>query len=162
MMCTSKMAANVPTLLFVLCLAPFATASPATPDEIGALIANSDFTAAESKARELLADVEATHGPDSLDAAHVLDLLVEALWRGGHASGPDTLDLARRAVAIKEEERGPWDAEVAVSLRNLGTVLEYSGDPESAQRVYERAINIVLKTRKTDSVQLAIAYIDLA
>jgi hypothetical protein len=38
---------------------------------------------AEALARKLLAKVELTLGADSLKAAEVLDVLVEALYRGG-------------------------------------------------------------------------------
>jgi hypothetical protein len=52
--------------------------------EIAELIGKADFAAAESRAREVLAEVEANNGSDSVAAAEVLDLLVEALWRSGY------------------------------------------------------------------------------
>jgi hypothetical protein len=52
-------------------------------EEIKALIKDVQYAEAETQARELLAKVEAEHGAESLEAAHVLDQLVESLWRGG-------------------------------------------------------------------------------
>src|SRR5580765_3670529 len=51
------------------------------------------------QARQLLATVVAQSGPDSLEAARVSDLLVEALLQNGEAADPSTLDVAQRAVA---------------------------------------------------------------
>src|SRR5262245_63454978 len=51
-------------------------------------------------ARQLLGAVEAAHGPFSLEAAAVLDLLVECGWRSGAATAPETQALAERSLRL--------------------------------------------------------------
>lgn len=49
-------------------------------DKVKALLKEGNFADAESLAREILIEVEAKHGADSLQAAQVLDVLVESIF----------------------------------------------------------------------------------
>lgn len=89
-------------LLATLCLALVASTPPSEADEIRGLIKASRFAEAEDRARALCTENETTHGPRSLETARALDLLVEAMWRGGRGHLPEARELAERAVDIKE------------------------------------------------------------
>ena len=52
-------------------------------DEIRELLKDGRYPEAEDRARALLEEVEGTSGRDSIEAAEVVDALVEALVRGG-------------------------------------------------------------------------------
>ncbi len=119
--------------------------TPAVTDPLGPIrvqIKAGHYPEAESAARALLATVEAEKGPDSPEAAAVLDLLVESRWRAGRTREPEVLDFARRAVAIKEKALGPVHLEVAFSLNNLGNVFLRSDDLEGARATFERTLRI--------------------
>lgn len=118
-------------------------ASPAANlDEVQGLLTDGRFTDAEVAARDLLARVEGARGADSIEAAGVLDVLVEALWRGGKTEDPESQRLAERAVAIREQVLGPDHPDIARSLNNLGIVLSDKGDYAGARSAYERALAI--------------------
>ena len=123
--------------LALLCLAALAAAAPSAvaPDSVRSLIRGGQHASAEVEARRLLAETEAAHGRDSIEAARVLDLLVEALRRGGKAGTPgsEARALAERAVAIKEKALGPEDPELAQSLMNLSILGRDAGDLEGAR-----------------------------
>jgi len=107
-----------------------ASASPARLQQADALdpartlLFEARFSGAEKLARARLADTEAASGRDALAVARVLDVLVEALWRGGKIRTPETLAFAERAITIKESQLGPEHPEVAYSLATL----EWSSD----------------------------------
>ncbi len=116
----------------------------AKPQErLQSLLDEGRYAEAETEARQLLAQVEASQGKGSLAAGHVLDLLVEALWRGGKAAEPGSRALAERAVALKERVFGPDDPQVAQSLNNLAVLLHNAGAYREAQPHYERALEIL-------------------
>ena len=109
---------------------------------IKALIENGQYAEAEAQARELLAEVKAEHGLESLEATEVLDQLVESLWRGGKTAEPESQELAERAVAVKEKLFGPENLKVAKSLHNLAVLHYYGGRYAQAEPLHERALSI--------------------
>jgi CHAT domain-containing protein/tetratricopeptide (TPR) repeat protein len=106
------------------------------------LIAQGRYAEAETLARQQLAAAEAAHGPESTEAADALDLLVEALWRGGKEKSPGANDLAQRAVATREKIGGADSVALARSLDNLGTLLRRAGDFARAKAAFERSLAI--------------------
>ena len=111
------------TLLVVWCgVVPSASAGTGI-DDLKALLKADKFAEAETGARALLAETEAQSGADSVEAARVLDVLVESLRRGDHDYDPAWRTMAERAIAIKERVLGPEDPEVATSLNGLGALL---------------------------------------
>ena len=124
-------------------------------DEVRGLIKAGKFADAASGARTLLARVEAESGADSAEAAGVLDLLAESLWRGGRAAEPETRALAERALAIKERALGPDHLELAKSLTNLGIVSKLAGDYAAARPLIERALAIREKALGPDNREVA-------
>jgi len=134
-----------------------AAAGVATQDEIRELNKTGSYAAAEAAARELLAEAETRDGSESFQAAEVLDLLVEALYRAGKAAESESRALAERAVAIKEKARGPDHLEVARSLNQLGNLLLLAGDYFAAKPVYQRALAIREAALEPPHVDLAIS-----
>ncbi len=131
-------------------------------DKVRDLIKDGKYAQAETLARRLLAEIEATAGSDSLKIAEVLDVLVEALYRGGKAKQPGSREFAERAVEIKKNILGPNHPEAAVSLNNLAILLKDMGDYAGARLLYERTLTIREKTLGPDHPEVARALNNLA
>jgi tetratricopeptide (TPR) repeat protein/CHAT domain-containing protein len=113
-----------------------------TIEGVRSLLQAGSYAKAEAEAKELLAAAEREHGSDSLEAAAVLDVLVDALSRGGKAKEPGTVSLARRALSIRENRQGPENLDFAKSLNILAGVLYRMGDYSGAKAAYERSLGI--------------------
>ncbi len=120
--------------------AGLAACSQGPEKPIPELIADGRHAEAEARARQLLDEVEAASGADSIETARAIDLLVEALWRGGKARTPETRELAERALRIKEDSLGPDHVELAVTLDNLGVVLLLNGERAAAETLFRRSL----------------------
>lgn len=134
----------------------------ASIEEIQGLTAQGEYARAEEKARALLLDTERTLGPESLEAAEVLDLLVEALYRGGKAATSDARELAERALRIKENLRGPDDPIVAATLAHYGEVLRQRSELSRAKEILERALRIREASLEPDDPDLSRSRMALA
>jgi CHAT domain-containing protein/Tfp pilus assembly protein PilF len=110
---------------------------------------------AEAAARAVLADAERTPGPESLQAAEVIDVLVEALWRGGKVRASETRALAERAIGIKQAALGDGHSGLAISITNLANVLRLRGEFAAARPLFERALAILEQAPETASLELA-------
>ena len=110
--------------------------------DIGKLLRDARYAEAETAARNLLVETEAADGSESVQVAHVLDLLVEALWRGGKFRSADSRTLADRAAAIKETRLGVDHADFGFSLATVGLILRLRGEYSDARSVLERALAI--------------------
>jgi tetratricopeptide (TPR) repeat protein/CHAT domain-containing protein len=139
-----------------------AASAPRSIEELRRLITQGHYAEAESGARALLSDVEERSGSDSVEAADVIDLLVESMWRGGRSRQPEAKQLAQRALAIREARQGPDQTKTAVSVRNLAIVMEDTGEFKSAGSLYERAISIWIGALGPEDPQVARALTDLA
>jgi len=132
-----------PAILFVAAGPGSAhTQKPDPLEAIRKLLLDARYIEAETGARTLLAEAEATSGRDSAQAAQVVDALVEALWRGGKVRAPETRTLAERSVTIKEKQLGSQHPDVGLSLTTLGIVLRLQGDYPRAKSLFERALAI--------------------
>jgi CHAT domain-containing protein/tetratricopeptide (TPR) repeat protein len=133
--------------------------SPSSPAEtresLRALLKNARYQEAEEGARRMLAHAEADSGPDSLATAEALELLVEAMARGGKFRDPAIRELAERAVAIKERLLGEQSMELGRSLLSLGRLLVMRGDYPSAKAALERALRIGESTLGRDHSEVA-------
>ncbi len=134
-------------ILLALLLLPAFPGSAAVADEqdlapIRSLIDRNRLAEAETVARVSLSETEATHGGDSLQAARVMDLLVEILQRRGRWTDAELLAFAREALEIKERLLPPAELELARSLDNLGLALKEGKDPASAEPYLERSLSI--------------------
>ena len=107
---------------------------------IRGLIKDGKYRDAEEAARKLLQQVEAAALQDSTALSQSLDLLVEALWRGGKFRAPETRELAERAISAAKEAYPENDPKRAVSLTNLGNVLLDTREFEGARNAFESAL----------------------
>src|SRR5262245_28585781 len=133
-------------------------AHPQRPDSLDAirrLLIDARFPEAETSGRALLAETEATSGRDSVQAARVIDVLVEALWRGGKFRVSETRTLAERSVRIKEQQLGSQHPDVGFSLTTLGIVLRLKGDYPAARSSFTRALAIQEQALGTEHPDVA-------
>jgi CHAT domain-containing protein/tetratricopeptide (TPR) repeat protein len=100
------------------------------------------FDQADQQARRLLAATIAQHGSKSMQAAEVMDPIVEALCGRGKAKEAETRKWAKDVVRIKSSLVDSSDVRLAASLRNLGIVEELSGHFGTALRLYRRVLGI--------------------
>lgn len=122
--------------------APTRALSQQDPRQIRALLDAGQIAAAEPAALALVAQEEREAGADSLGAGEALDLLVEALLRGGKAGEPASRAAAERAVAIKRARLGSSDPRTARSLHGLASLLFVTGRLTEARPVIEEALAI--------------------
>ena len=143
---------------------PLQQAATGDETEIAAIrqhVTAARFPEAESAARALLTRTEQRDGRDSAAAAAILDVLVDALWRG-NARAADAKELATRAVAAKERLYGADHLEVAKSLHNSGNLLAERGEHREAQPALERVLAIRERRLGPDDVAVAAVLTDLA
>jgi CHAT domain-containing protein/Tfp pilus assembly protein PilF len=119
------------------------------------LLTDGRYAEAEDNARALLARSEASNGPESIETALALDMLVELYYYGDRVRDPAAEQFAARAIAIKEKQFGPDDPRVAVSLRLIGNVMAARADYQRAHQFYERAVRIHRQTLGRDPRQEA-------
>jgi hypothetical protein len=87
-----------------------------------------------------------THRPDFMPETHELRSVIEAANQA--ASGGDyvTAELKlREAAALQEAQLGPFHADLANTLNNLGVVYERADSPAEAELCYRRAYAIATK-----------------
>jgi len=111
-------------------------------------------------ARQLLGAVEAVQGPFSLEAAAVLDLLVECGWRSGAATAPETQALAERALRIHLVLAD--DADLAESLRSTGILFEFCNRLTEAAELYNVARDLLARCLGPQAPEVAMLGNDIA
>jgi CHAT domain-containing protein/tetratricopeptide (TPR) repeat protein len=120
------------------------------------------FAEVDALIRRLLPQLEQQYGPVSDEVARAHDHLVTALWRTGRGQAPETLERARKAVALKEEVHGPDHLEVSESLFNLGILMAMGGNHASADSLFARVLAIREAALPPDHPDLAAAINALA
>ncbi len=135
----------VPMLLWAcLAAAPAAAAGTATVDSLSAArsaIVDGDYATALGIAhRESVRRLSATR--DSVACADALLVELEARWRGGLATAPETRALAAGLIAVLDRRAAPEDSTLATSLLFGGIVERRSGGYDAAQGWIDRAVAI--------------------
>lgn len=64
--------------------------------------------------------------------------------------------MLKEALAVKEELYGAHHPQVAITLNNLGKLLEDCGDPASAEGLYARAVQIWERTRPGEDLAIGL------
>jgi tetratricopeptide (TPR) repeat protein len=105
-----------------------------------ALVDQGQYEEAEAAALELLPGIEADWGKNSLETAEILDVLTEALWRGGKAADAATLEYADRALEIRQRRLGLDHPVVADSLVEKANVLKKRTQTDEAEKLLKRAL----------------------
>ncbi len=137
--------AFVPAAIGLLLLAGIAAASDGAPGAPPASTLQSrmearDYPGAEAAAREALARLEAEGRGESLEAAETLDVLLEARWRQGKATEPETREVGERALALKTRLLPQPSAGIGKTQHHLAIVSFFGGDYAGARSLWERAI----------------------
>ncbi|MBI1951844.1 MAG: tetratricopeptide repeat protein, partial [Acidobacteria bacterium] len=130
-----------------------------TVARIRTLIEEERYAEAETEGRAALVEVEERHGPDSLEIAGILYVLVDALQRGGKARDTrdrQTLEWAERVVSIRERVLGPDHEDFGAALYLLGRVLHARDDYEKARACFERSLAISEKVFGPGSRRVAV------
>ena len=130
--------------------------------EVRGLIEAGRYEDAEAAAERLVAEATAVSGPESLEVARAIDLLVEGLWRNGKAQQARTRELGERAIRIKEPRLKPEEMELSLSLRNLAYTLLAAGEARLSLPLFERALANHERTDGPQTVATAEALDDLA
>jgi len=134
---------------------------PPAPDALRSLIREGRYAEAGTLGLDLLARLEAQgSGPSDPGAKlDLLDLLIEALWRGGRTA--DAVSRAREAQAYAKETALPADD--ARSIRadaTLGRVLLRGGNLQDARPLIESALGR-RETAHPDTPEVADSLTDL-
>ncbi len=132
------------------------------PEAVRGLIRHDHNEDAERMARELLLTAESTQGRKSLEAAEAIDVLVEALTGGGKAGSAEVVELADRAISIREKALGPNAPNLSTSLAAKGNLLKARGSYAQALPFLERALALRERAYGTDDLRVGQAHNDLA
>jgi len=127
---------------------------PGDLDQVRQLLQERKPDAAEVLVRELLAEAETTHGPESLEAADALHVLTRVLLIQDREKEDETLAVAERAVAIRER-LGPPDSFYSVGVRRVARILLGRGQIEEARRMALRALELVESRAGADQMEVA-------
>jgi CHAT domain-containing protein/tetratricopeptide (TPR) repeat protein len=117
------------------------------------LIGRKEAAAAESRARALLADLSAAGEADTYATALVVDVLVASLLYDPRIQDPEILDLAERAIRIKES-LGADLHEQAVSWRGLGNVRFRRGEGHALE-CFQRAYDLWTRSGHAEDLEFA-------
>lgn len=147
--------ARAAALAWIAITAGYAAPDPPVLEELRALVAQGEYEEAIAGGRARLLTLERDGRADTVDAAQTIDVVVEALWRGGDAAESDARVLGARALAIKERRLGPDAGGVAETLHQLGVVDFFRGDYPNARADWERALNIRERVLGPDHIDVA-------
>ena len=125
------------------------------PEQITEALSAGRYEEAERLATLRQKEVERAHGVEALATAHGLDLLLKAALDNGKAGESSTIDLAGRAVRLKEQHLGPDHLDTAVSLHTLGAIHAQRGEFPAALSRLERALTIRSAALSDDSPLIA-------
>jgi tetratricopeptide (TPR) repeat protein len=131
---------------------------------VRALIDAGKYQEAEAACQQAIAAIERERGPEALEIADALDLVIEARWQARRltATAQESRALAERALNIKEARLPADDPRVAATLVNVGVVRTAARDTNSARPAFERAIAIFERIPGPDSIEYARALATLA
>ena len=131
-------------------------------EELQEILREGRYAHAEERARALLIEAERQHGPESLEAARILDLLAESMRRGGKGGAPEAVASCERALRIKERTLGRDHPEVAASLVQIGFLRYVNGAQGPARNALERALEIRERSLGPDHPDVAATLLPLA
>jgi CHAT domain-containing protein/Tfp pilus assembly protein PilF len=153
-------------LLAVLAAAsPASNTSPGEPspaEQARALLKDGRYEEAAAIARMLLSREEERTGPETLEVAEAVDIVVEAERLAGKVKDAEVRALAQRAIRIREERLGPDHPDVSRSVNNYANLLAESGDYAGALPLYERVLAIQERKLAPDDLLIAKTLTNLA
>ena len=113
----------------------------------GVLQASGDDAGANAIYREMLAEAERDHGPNSREVFQTLPMVTSYYMAEGRYDLVDPYD--QRAIAIAKQLFGEHANEYAGQLLGYGALLNIRGEYASATRLYEQAIAIYRANAKS-------------
>jgi hypothetical protein len=108
-------------------------------DKVKTLLNDRKYPEAEHLAREILAKVEASYGIDSLEAAQVIDVLVESIFGNRKKADDEARELIDRACSIRKSVLGPQHADVVKRLNNFAKLFLLSCEYVEAKNLVQQA-----------------------
>src|SRR5439155_27145480 len=120
------------------------------------------YAEAQTGALAMLGQIERTRGDESLEAALVIDVLVESQRWIAKSDPHEQRALAERSLRIKEKVLGPDHLEVAKRLTILASVHRESSDWAGARPLFERALTIREESLGPDHPDVAASLNSLA
>lgn len=137
------------------------SAAQVTADSVRAQLGRVAYRDAEASARALLARLESAGRADTA-TARALDLLAEALWRGGRVEADGAIAYSDRAIALKERLYGQRHPETARSLDLRASLAHFIADQAGYRRFGEAALAIRLETLGPEDPETAASFATLA
>ena len=128
---------------------------PAGQAAVRTALAAGHYADAERLAEASVARTEARDGRQSLPLAAAVDWLIRARLKNGRAGQTDTVDLANRAVRLKERLLGRSSLDTAASIHNLAVVHSLRGEFQTALRLHEEVLAIRKAALGTDDPAVA-------
>ncbi len=143
-------------IMLSFCLVSAVGAAPPEPsmESLDALMAEGKYAEAEAAAQELVTAVETERGVDSPQVAEVLDVLLEARWRGGKADD-QTVEIGTRALEIKRRALGSDHAGVGKTMHHLAVVAFFRNEYGTARDRWAEAIDIRSRALGADHPDIA-------
>ncbi|MBV1862232.1 MAG: tetratricopeptide repeat protein, partial [Nannocystaceae bacterium] len=122
-----------------------------------ALAGTGELDAALEQAQHAVDLLDSTPHPDTFvrGLGHALNALGMTHWRR------EELEDARRAFERCMASTDPRSPDYGITLDNLGTILLHSGEPEGAERIHRRAIELMSAVRGEQNFEVALAYNNL-
>ena len=136
--------ARIVLIVLPLLLQGAGAQSPQSDDILGdlnRLMQEGRYAEAVERAREFLPGVEDKYGPDALETADLIGILVGALWNAGEI-GDEVLALAERQLRIKQQHLEPTDPEVADAFLKVANVYWMRGDYVGAEKTYLQVLEL--------------------
>ena len=112
---------------------------PITRAAVEKLLQDAYYDQAQQAAETLLAQALEMSGEETLEAADAMQLLAEARRRGSKTHAPETLELAERALEIKQRRLGGEHVDVAECVYQLGMLHHKRGEQAQAKELLQRA-----------------------
>lgn len=114
-----------------------------SPETIRRLIQEQKYSEARDLASKLLASAERKQGPDSVEAAAAIELLLEARVKTGCLREPEVLSLAERAVRIREHRGATDPLGLAGALTVQADVLSEIAEREKSIAIRRRVLGLL-------------------
>ena len=113
-------------------------------DELSTLLQESRYPEVLARGRQLAEQLRADQPDGSLAEARILDMVVSASCRSHQVMDESALEMARRAVDLKEAALGVENREFATSLINLATLFSnrYEGESSSNRNLFTSMSNL--------------------
>jgi len=148
------------SFLFYSCSKPSAPVQ-ADLEQVRQLITDGYFAEAEEEARVLLDRFQKSETEENIILGDIKELLAKAMRENGKSRDPETMKLAKEAVALQTRLVGEKHESVASSLYELGFLYWKRGDNEEALDTIERALRIQEKVLGPSHPDVAISLITL-